>query len=95
MKKNLSRTEQLKSDILNGPIIKTVLVLGWPVMLDNLLQMLYNLTDTYWLGKLGAEAVAAPTLAFPIDFLIISLGFGLAIAGVSLVSQHTGAGSSG
>lgn len=92
--KKATRIDRLKDDILNGPIIKTVLLLGWPVMLDNLLQMLYNLTDTYWLGKLGAEAVAAPTLAFPIDFLIISLGFGLAIAGVSLVSQHTGAGSS-
>ncbi|MBS3765690.1 MATE family efflux transporter [Candidatus Bipolaricaulota bacterium] len=91
--KNSSRVERLKDDILHGPIIKTLLLLGWPVMLDNALQMLYNLTDTYWLGKIGKEAVAAPALAFPIDFLIISLGFGFAIAGVSLVSQHTGAGS--
>ncbi|MFP4202691.1 MAG: MATE family efflux transporter [Candidatus Acetothermia bacterium] len=88
-----TRVEKLKGDILHGPIIKTLLLLGWPVMLDNALQMLYNLTDTYWLGKIGKEAVAAPALAFPIDFLIISLGFGFAIAGVSLVSQHTGAGS--
>ena len=91
---NESRTERLKNDILNGPIVKTILLLGWPVMLSNLFQIFYNLADTYWLGKLGKEAVAAPTVGFPVVFLLISVGFGFSIAGVSLVSQHTGAGSS-
>lgn len=90
---NRSRVEKLKEDILSGPIIKTILVLGWPVMVSNGLQMLYNLVDTYWLGKLGKVAVAAPTVGFPVVFLLISLGTGFSIAGVSLVSQHTGAGS--
>lgn len=90
----MSRIDRLKQDILNGPIVKTLFVLGWPVMLSNAFQILYNLGDTYWLGKLGKEAVAAPTVGFPIVFLLISVGFGLSIAGVSLVSQHTGAGSS-
>jgi len=94
MKKTTSRVERLKEDILNGPIIKTILVLGWPVMVSNALQMLYNLVDTYWLGKIGKVAVAAPTVGFPVVFMLISLGFGFSIAGVSLVSQHTGAGSS-
>src|SRR6056297_109905 len=93
MKDNSTRIERLKDDILNGPIIKTLLVLGWPVMISNALQMLYNLVDTFWLGKIGKVAVAAPTVGFPVVFLIISLGFGFSIAGVSLVSQHTGAGS--
>lgn len=93
MKDNTTRVERLKDDILNGPIIKTLLVLGWPVMISNALQMLYNLVDTYWLGKIGKVAVAAPTVGFPVVFMLISLGFGFSIAGVSLVSQHTGAGS--
>ncbi len=38
-------------------------------------------------------AVAAPTVGFPVVFLMMSLGIGFSIAGVSLVSQHTGAGS--
>src|SRR6056297_1427979 len=93
MKDNSTRIERLKDDILNGPIIKTLLILGWPVMVSNALQMLYNLVDTFWLGKIGKVAVAAPTVGFPVVFLLISLGFGFSIAGVSLVSQHTGAGS--
>lgn len=94
MNKTTSRIEKLKDDILNGPIIKTLLILGWPVIVSNALQMLYNLVDTFWLGKIGKVAVAAPTVGFPVVFLLISLGFGFSIAGVSLVSQHTGAGSS-
>lgn len=94
MKETSTRIERLKDDILNGPIIKTLLVLGWPVIISNALQMLYNLVDTYWLGKIGKIAVSAPTVGFPVVFLLISLGFGFSIAGVSLVSQHTGAGSS-
>ncbi len=93
MKERSSRVARLKDDILNGPIIKTLLVLGWPVIVSNILQMLYNLVDTYWLGKLGKVAVSAPTVGFPVVFLLISFGFGFSIAGVSLVSQHTGAGS--
>lgn len=94
MKETSTRIERLKDDILNGPIIKTLLVLGWPVIVSNALQMLYNLVDTYWLGKIGKVAVSAPTVGFPVVFLLISIGFGFSIAGVSLVSQHTGAGSS-
>ncbi|MBS3788219.1 MATE family efflux transporter [Candidatus Bipolaricaulota bacterium] len=94
MKETSTRIERLKDDILNGPIIKTLLVLGWPVIISNALQMLYNLVDTYWLGKIGKVAVSAPTVGFPVVFLLISFGFGFSIAGVSLVSQHTGAGSS-
>ena len=71
MKEKTARVERLKEDILNGPIIKTILVLGWPVMVSNALQMLYNLVDTYWLGKIGKVAVAAPTVGFPVVFMLI------------------------
>ena len=48
------------------------------------------MTDTFWVGRLGAEAVAAVSLSFPIIFLLISLGGGFAIAGTILVSQYKG-----
>jgi len=41
-------------------------------------------------GRLGANAVASVSILFPIIFLIISLGGGLAIAGTVLVSQFKG-----
>ncbi|MBU7013725.1 MAG: MATE family efflux transporter [Theionarchaea archaeon] len=85
-----------KNHILEGPIVKTLFVLGWPIMVTNLLHTMYNLVDTFWLGKLvppeGTFAVAALQISWPIIFLLISLAFGFGSAGVALVSQYTGAG---
>ena len=82
-----------KEDILNGPIANTIFKLAWPVMVGNTMQVVYNLADTFWLGKLGAEAVAAISIGFPLVFLMISIGAGITIAGTTLVSQYTGAGN--
>ncbi|MFQ6060137.1 MAG: MATE family efflux transporter, partial [Thermoplasmata archaeon] len=65
--------------------------LGWPIMLTHFFQIAYNLVDTYWLGRLGVEEVAAPTLVWPMVFLLVSIAGGLAVAGVALVSQYAGA----
>jgi len=81
-----------RDEILNGPIVKTLLVLAIPVMVSSALHTAFNIVDTYWLGRLGAAEVGAPTAAWPILFTFLAIGMGLSTAGVSLVSQHTGAG---
>ena len=86
------RKEAMRERILNGNILSTAFTLAWPVMLSNAFQTFYNLTDAYWLGKVGPEAVAAPSISWPIMFLLISLSAGFGIAGLSLVSQYVGAG---
>ncbi len=68
--------------------------LSVPIVAANLLQTAYHLTDTFWVGRLGREAVAAVSLTFPVIFLIISMGGGLAVAGTILVAQFTGSRSS-
>ena len=82
---------QKKRDLTSGPIARTLLVLAWPVMLSNLFQTIYNLVDTLWLGRLGKVAIAAPTIVWPLVFLMISIGAGITIAGTALVAQYTGA----
>ena len=77
-------------DLTKGPIIKTLVTLAVPIVLTNLLHTAYQLTDTFWVGRLGAEAVAAVSLSFPIIFLIITLGGGFSLAGTILVSQYKG-----
>lgn len=76
--------------LLDGSIYKAIFTLAIPLVLANLLQTVYNLTDTFWVGRLGAEAVAAVSLSFPLIFLLISLGTGLTIAGSILVAQYKG-----
>jgi len=61
-------------------------------MLGNLLQTGYQLTDAFWVGRLGAAAVAAVSVSFPFTFLAIALGAGLAMAGAILSAQYMGAG---
>ena len=82
---------QEELDLTNGGIIKPLLYLSLPIVVTNLLQTAYNLADTFWLGQYSTEALAAISFAFPMVFLLISLGMGLAVAGSVLVAQHTGA----
>jgi putative MATE family efflux protein len=77
---------------LEGPIEKALFRLAVPIILGNLLQTGYQLTDAFWVGRLGAEAVAAVSVSFPVTFLVITLGSGLAIAGATLAAQYMGAG---
>src|SRR5580698_7032153 len=77
---------------LEGPIGKALLRLAIPIILSNLLQTGYQLTDAFWVGRLGGAAVAAVAVSFPITFLSIALGAGLAIAGATLSAQYMGAG---
>jgi putative MATE family efflux protein len=64
--------------------------LSGPIVLANILQTTYQLIDTFWLGRIGAGAVAAVSLSFPLLFLVISLGIGLTIAGSIMVAQYKG-----
>lgn len=82
MKKNINLTE--------GSIFKSLILLSVPIVLANILQTAYQLTDTFWVGRLGTQAVAAVSISFPMIFLIISLGGGLAMAGTILVAQYKG-----
>ncbi|PIE78373.1 MAG: hypothetical protein CSA15_08160 [Candidatus Delongbacteria bacterium] len=81
-------------DLTNGSIMRNLIMLSLPIVFSNFLQTLYNITDTYWLGKLdlfAKEAVAVTGIAFPLIFFLSSFGFGFVIAGTSLVAQYKGA----
>ncbi len=83
----------MKNNFTEGSILKSLLSLAIPIIFANILQTAYQLTDTFWVGRLGTNAVASVSISFPIIFLIISLGGGLAIAGTILVSQFRGKGN--
>lgn len=77
--------------LLNGSIVKAILTLAIPVVINSFLQTMYNLTDTYWLGKLGTEELAAINLVTPVQNIIINFGTGITVAGSVLISQYLGA----
>lgn len=85
------KTMKKRKMILEGSMYKVIVLLSLPIMLTNLIQTMYNLTDTYFLSKLGAVEVASMTLAWPVVFLQLALGVGIGIAGTTLISQNIGA----
>lgn len=82
---------QAELDLTDGSIPKSLFYLSLPIVITNLLQVGYNLADTFWLGRYSTDALAAISLGFPLVYLFISLGLGLTVAGSVLVAQHTGA----
>lgn len=85
------RNAFLSSFRVDKNILRQLLALAIPIILANAVQTSYQLINTFWLGRLGANAVAAISVSFPIIFLLVSLGGGLTIAGSILVAQYTGA----
>src|ERR1700749_2272303 len=77
---------------LEGPIGTALIRLAIPIILGNLLQTGYQLTDAFWVGRLGAAAVAAGSVRLPLTFLGTARGAGLAMAGAPLSAQYMGAG---
>ncbi|MCP5108823.1 MAG: MATE family efflux transporter [bacterium] len=84
-------TQKNGLNLLEGNLVKTIVKLGYPLALAAVAQTLYNLADTFWLGKLGRDALAAPIISFILIFLVLSIGMGFSVAGTSLVSQYIGA----
>jgi len=86
------RPQKLREKILTGSIVETLLKLSYPLIFINLIYVIYNITDTFWLGRLGRAAVSAPTISWPIIWTIMSLGMGFSVAGFAFISQYAGAG---
>jgi putative MATE family efflux protein len=78
-------------DLTEGSLLKPLVALSAPIVLTQLLQVVYNLVDTFWVGRLGQDAVTALSFAWPPVFVLIALGGGLTLAGSVLVAQNKGA----
>ncbi len=85
-------SEQNREQILNGNMTKAILALAIPVIINSFLQTMYNLTDTYWLGTLGTEELAAINLITPVQNIVVNFGSGITVAGSVLIAQYIGAG---
>ncbi len=70
---------------------RALFVLAAPVTIAMFVQTMYNIVDTAFVGRLGAEAIAALTFAFPIFFILISLNSGIGVGINSIISRRLGA----
>ncbi len=86
-----ARGDDRSVDVVNGRLFRPMMLLAAPIVAAQLLQVGYNLADTFWVGRLGGDPVAALSYSWPIIFLMVSIGGGLTVAGTVLVAQHKGA----
>lgn len=84
-------SEDKRNMILNGNLFHAILMLAIPVMINSFIQSMYNLTDTFWLGRIGTENQSAITLVSPFQNILINFGNGITTAGAILISQYLGA----
>ena len=70
---------------------KAVWTLTIPMLLGMLVQYLYSLTDTFFVSRLGGDAIAAMQFNMPFVFFAISICFGLGIGITAIISQALGA----
>lgn len=75
-------------NLQSKPTWKVLLKIAIPIIIANILQTVYQLIDTFWVGRLGKEAIASVSLSFPITFFLISVSMWFAMAGSIMVAQY-------
>ena len=74
----------MKSNILEGNTNKALVSMSLPISIGMLSTFLFQVIDTYFVGKLGPEALTALSFSSTIYFLLVGLFIGLSV-GVSII----------
>lgn len=88
MQENPSQPIKLESDNILSLLIK----LSIPGIISMFIHALYNVVDSIWIGRLSKEALAALSLAFPVQIILIAVSVGTGVGVTSLMSRLIGKG---
>ncbi|MBU1026186.1 MAG: MATE family efflux transporter [Candidatus Margulisbacteria bacterium] len=78
-------------DFTSIPITKAIWLLAIPIIISNMLQAMFNLIDMAWVGRLGAEALAAVSMSGSILMILMFIMIGVGIGTTAMVSRFVGA----
>ena len=81
-------------NLLTDPIGRVMLRTTIPMMFGIITMLLFNVVDTYFVGQLGTEALAAVSFTFPVTFTVVSLSIGIGIGTSAVVAKLQGEGKS-
>ncbi|RAK10264.1 putative MATE family efflux protein [Halanaerobium saccharolyticum] len=79
-----------EAKLTEGNITTQLIKLTLPMIVGMLGMVLFNLTDTYFVGQLGADQLAALSFTFPIVLIINSFILGIGIGTTSIISKYIG-----
>ena len=72
------------------PLRKLLFRLSVPSMVSMIAMSLYFLADTFWLGRLSYQAIAAITITFPFQIVVFAIGYGSGVGANALASRRFG-----
>lgn len=87
--------EQKQNRMAVEPVGKLMLSMGIPMVLSMMLQAVYNIVDSAFVGGMkegGEQALNALTLAFPVQMLMVAIGIGTGVGMGALLSKSLGQG---
>ena len=77
-------------NLTKDPIWSLLQKVTIPASVGSLFQTFYNLVDTWFAGRISAEAISAIAKSFPIYFVIIAVGVGIGAATNSCIGNLLG-----
>lgn len=88
------RLKNTEIDMLNGPLFGKIMRFGIPLILTNVLQLLFNAADIAVAGRFaGEESLAAVGATGSLVFLVINILIGISVGVNVVVARYYGMGS--
>ncbi|MEZ4222849.1 MAG: MATE family efflux transporter [Polyangiaceae bacterium] len=84
--------EERSRKLLTEPVGPTLLRLAGPTAIGIFAILLFNVVDTYWVGRLGHRELAAMSFTFPVTFVVMNICIGLGIGLMAAVARAFGSG---
>lgn len=78
--------------LTEGPVGRTLARLTGPMILGIGAMVAFNLTDTFFVGRLGPTELAALSFTFPIVLIVNSIAIGIGIGASAVISRAVGRG---
>lgn len=82
-----------RQDLTSGPLRRRILKMTLPMAGGILAMSVFNLTDTFFVSRLGTESLAAMSFTFPVIMVVASVAMGLGAGVSSTVSRAIGEGA--
>ena len=83
-------TKSKQVNLLEDPVSSTLKRMTIPMIYGMVLLMTFNLIDTFFVGLLGTQPLAAISFTFPVTFTVLSLTIGLGIGTSAVIAKLLG-----